>query len=118
MINATYIHVANIDRTEVQRPAFCVQGQVEVAQLDLADLGSVRQLAKHLAAKPSVDVLVLNAGIMACPKTYTNNGFEMQVGTNHFGHFELVNLMRDKLLQQVSTQQGRSSQHTALNALQ
>lgn len=79
-----------------------MQGPVEVAQLDLADLASVHQLAKQLSSEPSLDFLFLNAGVMACPQSYTKNGFEMQVGTNHFGHFELTRLLMDKLKQQVS----------------
>lgn len=77
------------------------QGAVEVAQLDLADLSSVHQLAKQLNDGPALDFLFLNAGVMACPQSYTKNGFEMQVGTNHFGHFELTRCLMDKLKQQV-----------------
>ena len=74
---------------------------MEVAQLDLADLSSIHQLAKQLNSEPSIDLLFLNAGVMACPQSYTKNGFEMQIGTNHFGHFELAHLLKDKLIQQV-----------------
>jgi NAD(P)-dependent dehydrogenase (short-subunit alcohol dehydrogenase family) len=78
-----------------------LQGHVEVSQLDLADLSSVHRLAKQLSSEPSIDVLFLNAGVMACPQSYTKNGFEMQIGTNHFGHFELTHLLMDKFRQQV-----------------
>jgi len=78
-----------------------LQGHVEVSQLDLADLSSVHRLAKQLSSEPSIDFLFLNAGVMACPQSYTKNGFEMQVGTNHFGHFELTHLLMDKFRQQV-----------------
>lgn len=71
-----------------------------MAQLDLADLSSIHQLAKQLDNERSLDFIFLNAGVMACPQSYTKNGFEMQVGTNHFGHFELVSLLMDKLKQQ------------------
>lgn len=77
------------------------QGAVEVAQLDLADLSSIHQLVKQLNSEPNLDFLFLNAGVMACPQSYTKNGFEMQVGTNHFGHFELTRSLMDKLKQQV-----------------
>ena len=80
----------------------CSQGPIEVVQLDLADLSSVHGLANQLNSEPSLDFLFLNAGVMACPQSYTKNGFEMQVGTNHFGHFELTSLLMDKLRQQVS----------------
>ena len=79
-----------------------LQGQLEVAQLDLADLSSIQQFARHLKSQPSVDILICNAGIMACPKSYTKNGFEMQIGTNHFGHFALTDLLMDKFKQQVT----------------
>ena len=78
-----------------------MQGEVQVAQSDLADLSSIHQLAKQLNTEPSLDLIFLNAGLMACPQSYTKNGFEMQVGTNHFGHFELISLLIDKLKQQV-----------------
>ena len=78
-----------------------LQSQIEVMQLDLADLSSVHQLARQLNTEPSIDLLFLNAGVMACPQSYTKNGFEMQVGTNHFGHFELVHLLMDKFARQV-----------------
>lgn len=77
-----------------------VKGHIEVSQLDLADLSSVHRLAKQLSSEPSIDLLFLNAGVMACPQSYTKNGFEMQVGTNHFGHFELTRLLMDKFREQ------------------
>ena len=80
-----------------------LQGHIEVSQLDLADLSSVHRLAKQLSSEPSIDLLFLNAGVMACPQSYTKNGFEMQVGTNHFGHFELTRLLMDKFREQVIT---------------
>jgi NAD(P)-dependent dehydrogenase (short-subunit alcohol dehydrogenase family) len=65
---------------------------LELAELDLASLASVRACADGLVAtgKP-FDVIIANAGIMACPKGTTADGFETQFGTNHLGHFVLVN---------------------------
>lgn len=72
--------------------------QVEVMPLDLADLASVRKFAADFSAKyPRLDILCNNAGVMAIPYAKTRDGFEMQVGTNHFGHFALTGLLLDKL---------------------
>jgi NAD(P)-dependent dehydrogenase (short-subunit alcohol dehydrogenase family) len=67
-------------------------GGLELVQLDLASLDSVRVCANALvdAAKP-FDLVIANAGIMACPYGKTVDGFETQFGTNHLGHFVLVN---------------------------
>lgn len=78
------------------------QGILEVQQLDLADLSSVRNFAKNLRTEPKIDMLVLNAGVASTPLTYTKDNFELQIGTNHFGHFVLVESLLDKLKQQVS----------------
>lgn len=62
--------------------------------MDLADLGSVRAWAQRAQdfGHP-VDVLVNNAGVMACPQMQTRDGFEMQLGVNHLGHFLLTNML-------------------------
>jgi len=67
-------------------------GGLELVQLDLASLASVRSCADALVAtgKP-FDVIIANAGVMACPQGRTEDGFETQFGTNHLGHFVLVN---------------------------
>jgi NAD(P)-dependent dehydrogenase (short-subunit alcohol dehydrogenase family) len=67
-------------------------GGLELVRLDLASLASVRAAADGLLAdgRP-FDVIIANAGIMACPKSFTADGFEMQFGTNHLGHFVFVN---------------------------
>uniref|UniRef100_A0A3P8TPA3 Si:ch211-107o10.3 n=1 Tax=Amphiprion percula TaxID=161767 RepID=A0A3P8TPA3_AMPPE len=71
---------------------------VIVKKLDLASLQSVRQLAKDiLASEERLDVLINNAGIMSCPKWQTEDGFEMQFGVNHLGHFLLTNCLLDLL---------------------
>ena len=67
-------------------------GSLELVQLDLADLASVRACADALvAAGKPFDVVIANAGVMACPQGKTADGFETQFGTNHLGHFVLVN---------------------------
>ncbi|HZE15203.1 MAG TPA: SDR family NAD(P)-dependent oxidoreductase, partial [Mycobacterium sp.] len=75
-------------------------GQVEVRQLDLQDLSSVRRFADGIA---KVDVLINNAGIMATKYALTADGFEGQIGTNHLGHFALTNLLLPKLIDRVVT---------------
>lgn len=75
------------------------QASLEVARLDLADLASVRDFAEAwLAGHPDgLDVLVNNAGVMAIPRHETADGFEMQLGTNHLGHFALTGRLVDGL---------------------
>lgn len=67
-------------------------GSLELVELDLASLASVRSCADALLAdgRP-FDLIIANAGIMACPEGRTSDGFETQFGTNHLGHFVLVN---------------------------
>ena len=61
-----------------------LQGQIKVMQLDLADLASVKKFSKaYLAEERGPDLLILNAGVMACPQSYTKDGFEMQIGKVH-----------------------------------
>ncbi|WP_127782064.1 oxidoreductase [Rhodococcus sp. X156] len=76
-------------------------GDVEVRRLDLADLDSVRRFADTVDAP--VDLLVNNAGVMAIPLRRTAQGFEMQVGTNHLGHFALTGLLLDRVTDRVVT---------------
>ena len=67
-------------------------GALELVALDLASLASVRAGADRLvAAGKPFDVVIANAGVMATPKGQTADGFETQFGTNHLGHFVLVN---------------------------
>ena len=62
--------------------------------LDLSSLDSVRNFTKEFLSKYSkLNILINNAGVMACPYMKTKDGFEMQIGTNHFGHFVLTNLL-------------------------
>ncbi len=78
--------------TEAVRSQAAHGGSLQLVQLDLASLESVRRCADVLlAAGKPFDVIIANAGVMACPKGTTVDGFETQFGTNHLGHFVLVN---------------------------
>jgi NAD(P)-dependent dehydrogenase (short-subunit alcohol dehydrogenase family) len=78
--------------TEQVRAQAASGGSLSLVQLDLASLDSVRRCADGLlAARQPFDVIIANAGVMACPKGTTADGFETQFGTNHLGHFVLVN---------------------------
>jgi NAD(P)-dependent dehydrogenase (short-subunit alcohol dehydrogenase family) len=71
---------------------------VELVELDLASLASVRSAAAALRATVDrIDLLVNNAGVMATPHLETSDGFELQLGTNHLGHFLLTSLVRDRV---------------------
>jgi NAD(P)-dependent dehydrogenase (short-subunit alcohol dehydrogenase family) len=73
-------------------------GAAAVVQLDLAEQASVRRAAAELLERwPRIDILVNNAGVMALPKRTTPDGFELQMATNHFGHFALTGLLLDAL---------------------
>jgi NAD(P)-dependent dehydrogenase (short-subunit alcohol dehydrogenase family) len=68
------------------------QGGIELIELDLASLKSVRAAADALVKRgEKFDLVIANAGVMACPKSFTTDGFETQFGTNHLGHFVFVN---------------------------
>src|SRR6201982_3221519 len=76
----------------VQRDAAASGGSLELIELDLANLKSVRACADGLLEKGEpFDVVIANAGVMATPFGHTADGFETQFGTNHLGHFVLVN---------------------------
>src|SRR6202451_1254424 len=91
---------ANAATEQVRKDAAANGGSFELVELDLANLKNVRVCADGLLAKgEEFDVVVANAGVMATPLGHTVDGFETQFGTNHLGHFVLVNriasLIRD-----------------------
>ena len=86
--------------TQVRKDAAAHGGSFELVELDLASLKSVRACVDQLLAKGEpFDLMIANAGVMATPLGHTADGFETQFGTNHLGHFVLVNriasLIRD-----------------------
>jgi NAD(P)-dependent dehydrogenase (short-subunit alcohol dehydrogenase family) len=76
-------------------------GRTEVRQLELTDLASIRAFAR--AWTGPVDILINNAGIMMVPFGKTADGFELQIGTNHLGHFALTNLLLPHITDRVVT---------------
>ena len=91
--------VRSIDRGETA--AATMVGQTEVRQLDLASLASVHEFATSWEG--DVDLLINNAGVMVPPLTRTVDGFELQFGTNHLGHFALTNLLLEHVTGRVVT---------------
>jgi NAD(P)-dependent dehydrogenase (short-subunit alcohol dehydrogenase family) len=81
--------------------AAAMDGETEVRRLDLASLASVREFAA--AWDGDIDLLINNAGVMVPPLTRTADGFELQFGTNHLGHFALTNLLLDHITTRVVT---------------
>jgi NAD(P)-dependent dehydrogenase (short-subunit alcohol dehydrogenase family) len=94
-------HVVLAVRDVAKGEAADVPGDVEVRRLDLADLESVRGFAANWTG--DLDLLINNAGIMAVPAGVTVDGFELQFGTNHLGHFALTNLLLPAITDRVVT---------------
>lgn len=94
--------VRNLDKgkeAQARIAALTPGADVELQQLDLTSLASVRDAAEQLRSDhPSIDLLINNAGVMYTPKSTTADGFELQFGTNHLGHFALTGLLLDRLL--------------------
>jgi NAD(P)-dependent dehydrogenase (short-subunit alcohol dehydrogenase family) len=84
-----------------EEAARTISGATEVRALDLADLSSVRSFAESWDGE--LDVLINNAGVMDVPEQRTKDGFEMQIGTNHLGHFALTNLLLPNITDRVVT---------------
>jgi NAD(P)-dependent dehydrogenase (short-subunit alcohol dehydrogenase family) len=100
---ATGAHVvlAVRDPAKGRAAAATMTGDVSVRRLDLADLASVRSFADDFTGP--IDVLINNAGLMIPPLGRTADGFELQFGTNHLGHFALTNLLLPRILDRVVT---------------
>lgn len=87
------------DVAKGERAAAALPGDVTVQALDLTSLESVRSAAAALRSRfDRLDLLINNAGVMYTPKQTTRDGFEMQFGTNHLGHFALTGLLLDLML--------------------
>ena len=90
--------VRNVEKTQVLIPQLSVgaSGSIDIVQLDLTSLKSIKKSASEISK--AVDILVLNAGVMATPLRHTEDGFELQMGTNHLGHFAFAGLMLPTLI--------------------
>jgi NAD(P)-dependent dehydrogenase (short-subunit alcohol dehydrogenase family) len=89
------------DTAKGQAAAASMPGETEVRRLDLASLASVHEFAA--AWEGEIDLLINNAGVMVPPLTRTAEGFELQFGTNHLGHFALSNLLLEHVTGRVVT---------------
>ena len=96
-----HVVLAVRDLARGEEAAKTISGSREVRRLDLADLSSVRAFAD--AWQGELDVLINNAGLMATPLKRTADGFELQLGTNHLGHFALTNLLLPHVRRRVVT---------------
>jgi NAD(P)-dependent dehydrogenase (short-subunit alcohol dehydrogenase family) len=96
-----HVVLAVRDPKRGEAAARTVEGSVEVRRLDLADLTSVREFAGSWHG--DLDLLINNAGVMNIPEARTKDGFEMQFGTNHLGHFALTNLLLPHVTDRVVT---------------
>jgi NAD(P)-dependent dehydrogenase (short-subunit alcohol dehydrogenase family) len=96
-----HVVLAVRDVAKGETAAASVPGDCEVRRLDLADLASVREFAE--AWQGDIDVLINNAGVMRTPERRTVDRFELQVGTNHLGHFALTNLLLPALTDRIVT---------------
>ncbi len=89
-------------------------GKVSVGVVDLSDLSSVAAFASAWGDKP-LNILINNAGVMACPLSYTAQDLEMQVGTNHFGHYLLTVLLARGLMN--AAEDGAASRVVSLSSI-
>ena len=96
-----HVVLAVRDPAKGELAAQSIPGSTEVRQLDLSDLASVRAFAREW--REPLDILLNNAGVMATPQQRTVDGFELQMGTNHLGHFALTNLLLPQLTERVIT---------------
>ena len=98
-------------KAEIEKTA---PGRVSVGHLDLADLSTVAAFASAWGDKP-LDILINNAGVRACPLTYTAQDLEMQIGANHFGHYLLTLGLARALMN--GAEEGRAARVVSLSSI-
>jgi NAD(P)-dependent dehydrogenase (short-subunit alcohol dehydrogenase family) len=91
------------------------RGKVSWSMLDLSSFKSIRAFAERWGDRP-LNILINNAGVMACPLAYTEDGLEMQIGTNHFGHFLLSVLLAPSLVAGAKAS-GKTSRLVSLSSI-
>ncbi|MGA0603445.1 oxidoreductase [Caulobacter sp. KR2-114] len=91
------------------------EGRARVGHIDLANQASVRAFAEAWGAQP-LNILINNAAVMACPQSYTDDGLEMQIGTNHFGHY-LLGALLAPALQAGAQASGQASRLVSLSSI-
>ncbi|WP_221583996.1 SDR family NAD(P)-dependent oxidoreductase [Microbacterium sp. G2-8] len=97
--HGAHVIIAVRDVEKGRTAAGRIAGDVTVQPLDLASLDSIRAAALDIRADhPRIDLLINNAGVMYTPRQTTADGFEVQFGTNHLGHFALTGLLIDQIL--------------------
>jgi len=99
---AVILAVRNTDKGKAAMAAITAEApgaQVSIEELDLSSLDSVRSAATRLrSGTDRIDLLINNAGVMYTPRSATAEGFELQFGTNHLGHFAFTGLLLDRML--------------------
>ena len=97
-------------RSGSPQPTGVMSANLHAVRLDLSSLASVREAAEEIgAAYGPVDLLINNAGVMMTPYRRTADGFELQLGVNHLGHFALTGLLLDRLLTVTTRDPGTAS---------
>ena len=91
------------------------KGKVSFEMLDLSDFASIRAFGARWGARP-LNILINNAAVMACPLDHTKDGLEMQIGTNHFGHFLMTALLTPALIAGAKAS-GKTSRLVSLSSI-
>lgn len=87
-----HVHVPARDKTRACAALEGIIPDSQISEMDLGDLSSVRKFTDDFGQQHGkIDILIANAGVMACPERNTVQGLEYQLGVNHFGHFVLIN---------------------------
>ena len=99
--------IADVEKT--------AKGKVSFEMLDLSDFASIRAFGARWGARP-LNILINNAAVMACPLDHTKDGLEMQIGTNHFGHFLMTALLTPALIAGAKAS-GKTSRLVSLSSI-